>query len=283
MAEVITAGQWEAAREAVRDCGDRFAELVLSVAPDAMATADWTVADTAAHVTAIAQWDTALVGSEDPPYPWNVLTDQIRTTTVDTIDVLNDRTMEQLSERDAAVLVGQLRAHIDDVLRISADLDPDRAVDWLGGSRLPLAGLLAHLTNELQIHGHDIARATRSRWLLSQEYAAQFTDLFLVGLARHDGGKLLHRDGVSNDRRVAAEFRSRYTTPVTLVVERGRVAGIGLDGTADVRLRFEPVAFNLMMFGRISGARAALTGKVMVGGPRPWLLPTFLRTFRCPN
>jgi hypothetical protein len=38
----------------------------------------------------------------------------------------------------------------------------------------------------------------------------------------------------------------------------------------------------LMMFHRISKARAALTGSVVVRGPRPWLLPRFLRTVRCP-
>jgi hypothetical protein len=37
-----------------------------------------------------------------------------------------------------------------------------------------------------------------------------------------------------------------------------------------------------MLFHRISKPRAVLTGKVVVRGRRPWLLPTFLRTVRCP-
>ncbi|QIS12468.1 maleylpyruvate isomerase family mycothiol-dependent enzyme [Nocardia arthritidis] len=283
MVEAITAGQWGAAREALRDSGDRFAELVRSVAPDAMATKDWTVADVLAHVTAIALWDTALVRTGEFPYPWNVLEDRIRITNVDTVAVLNDHTMERFPERDVGLLADRLLGHIDDVVRATVDVDPDLPIRWLGGSNVPVAGLFAHLTNELQIHGRDIARATGCRWVMPQEYSGQFMDLFVVGLARHGVGRLLDKSGPPNDRCVAVEFRSRYTAPVTLVLDRSRVSVGVRNGPADVRVRFEPVALNLMMFGRISRPRAAITGKVIVGGPRPWLLPTFLRTVRFPS
>ncbi|WP_175041271.1 maleylpyruvate isomerase N-terminal domain-containing protein [Nocardia terpenica] len=283
MVEVITAEQWQAARAAVADVGDRFAELVRSVAPDAMATRDWTVADTAAHVDAIALWDTTLGRTDDIPAPWNTLQDEIQATDVDTVHRLNDRTMAGLAERDTRVLAEQLRAHVDELLSASADMDPDLPVGWLGGSRVPVAGLLAHLTNEFQIHGRDIARATGSRWDQSQEYAAQFMELFVLGVTRHGSGRLLHHDGPPNERRVAVEFRSRYTTPATLVLDHERVT-VGRPGDpVDVRIGFEPVAFNLMMFGRMGKPRAALTGKLRIGGPRPWLLPTFLRTVRFPS
>src|SRR6266566_9408612 len=140
MVVATTAGQWSAAREALRDSGERFAELAGSCAPDAMATRSWTVADTVAHVTAIALWDTALARSEDVthPYPWNAIDDQIRITTVDTLTALNDRTLERFPERDPRALAKQLRDHIDDMLHTSADLDPEKPVRWLGGSQVPL-------------------------------------------------------------------------------------------------------------------------------------------------
>ncbi|MEG8181963.1 maleylpyruvate isomerase family mycothiol-dependent enzyme [Nocardia terpenica] len=283
MVEVITAEEWRAARAALADMGDRFAELVRSVAPDAMATRDWTVADTAAHVDAIAMWDTLLGRTEDIPYPWSELQDEILATDVDTVYLLNDRTMAGLPERDTHVLIERLRGHIDELLRVSADVDPDRPIRWLGGSRVPVVGLLAHLTNELLIHGRDIAQATGSRWDMPQEYAGQFMDLFVRGMTRHGIGRVLHHDGPPNERRVAVEFRSRYTNPMTLVLDHEHVT-LGQPGDpADVRIGFEPVAFNLMMFGRMGKPRAALTGKVRIGGPRPWLLPTFLRTVRFPS
>jgi hypothetical protein len=138
------------------------------------------------------------------------------------------------------------------------------------------------LTNELQIHGRDIARATRSGWVTPPEYAAQFIDLFVVGVIRCGVGRLLFKEGGPNRRRVAVELRSRYTTPVTLVLSNGKVTVTEAGGPIDVRVRFDPVTLNLMMFGRISRPRAALSGKLVVSGPRPWLLPTFLRTVRFP-
>lgn len=51
----------------------------------------------------------------------------------------------------------------------------------------------------------------------------------------------------------------------------------------DVRLSFDPPTLNLVLFGRMSRLRAALTGKLVVRGPRPWLLPAFLRTVHMPD
>jgi uncharacterized protein (TIGR03083 family) len=285
MITAITSGQWAAARTALRDSGARFAELACSCDRAAMATRDWTVADTVAHVTSIALWDKALAqpGSTPRPYPWNDIDDQIAATNVDTVNVLNARTMERFPERETTVLATQLRDHIDDMLDASADLDPDRPVSWLGGARVPLAGIFAHLTNELQIHGRDIARATGSHWTTPPPYAGQFIDLFVVGVTRHGVGRLLYKDGPPTGRRIAVAFSSRYTSPVTLVLDHGAIQLADSPGRADVRVRFDPVTLNLMLFGRISRLRATLSGKVVVGGPRPWLLFPFLRTVRFPS
>jgi hypothetical protein len=55
------------------------------------------------------------------------------------------------------------------------------------------------------------------------------------------------------------------------------------DGAPDVRLTFDPVTLNLMLFGRVSKPRAVLTGKVVISGRRPWKLPGFLRIVRLPS
>src|SRR6266478_3316264 len=190
MARAITVEQWNAVRAALRDSGERFADLACSSDPGTMATRDWSIADTVAHVTSIALKDTARAqpGDVPLPYPWNVVEDQIRVTTVDTVNMLNDQILERFTERDPQVLAKQLRTHIDDMLRTSAGLDPDKPVAWLGGSRVPLAAIFAHLTSELQIHGHDVARATRTPWVIPSAYAAQFIDLLVAGLARHGTG-----------------------------------------------------------------------------------------------
>src|SRR6266545_6510569 len=79
----ITPEKWAAVRAAVKDVGDRFAEMVLAAPdPDALVTADWTVMDTAAHVTAIAWNYTALVVSDDEPLPVPGTAENLMTTTV---------------------------------------------------------------------------------------------------------------------------------------------------------------------------------------------------------
>ncbi|GAA3002430.1 maleylpyruvate isomerase N-terminal domain-containing protein [Streptosporangium longisporum] len=275
---------WHKVRTALERNGDRFAELVVS-APDAqvMVTGDWSVADTAAHVAGIAAYYPSLLRPGDVPTPFPDLADRMRSVDVDRVAELNHHLMREITERDPRVLAERLRRHVGEILRMSEDLDPDRTVTWLGSSRVTVAGLLAHLVNELMIHGWDIARAVGAPWPMSPGDAGLFLDLFVTGLLRNGFGSLLDTGEPPDPRRVAVEFRSPHTRPVTLVLRDGKVTVEEPGARADVRLRFDPVTLNLMLFGRVSQVRAALTGKVVVTGRRPWLLSAFLRKVRLPS
>jgi uncharacterized protein (TIGR03083 family) len=275
-------GQWPVVRDALPAVAARFANLITGVAPDALATADWTVADTAAHVAAIATMYTAILAPDGGPVPVRPLAGRIPTITVDTVAELNDMALRHFTERDTTTLGENLRSAVDTVLRLTEHTDPERTVPWLGDSRVPVGGVLAHLVNELLVHGWDIAKATGTPWPIPAREAAPFFDLFIVGVIRNDVGRLLD-DSPPGERRVAVAFSSRHTAPVTLVVQHGRVSVEEPGGPVDVRLRFDPATLNLMLFGRVSRVRAALTGKLTVTGRRPWLLPGFLRTVRLPT
>ncbi|MCT9929665.1 maleylpyruvate isomerase family mycothiol-dependent enzyme [Planotetraspora sp. A-T 1434] len=285
MAGEITHGQWDAARGSLRETGERFAAMVCSTRdPHAKVTAEWSVAETAAHVGTIASWYTAIMDPDGISHPFPTLEQDILGATVDTVAKLNEQVLSEYTERDPEALAERLRADIDRILEGSERLDPAKPVLWLGSARVPVAGVVAHLVNELMIHGWDIARATGARWPMRPQDAALFFDLFLVGMLRHDIGRLGDDNEASKgDRRIAVEFHSRHTAPVTIVLHRGRLSVEDPGPGADVRLSFDPVALHLMLFGRISKARAALTGKVLVRGPRPWLLPAFLRFVRLPS
>lgn len=276
----ITEERWTTARTALATTAARFLDMVAGSDPRAMATAHWSVADTVAHVDTIAFMYTDIVRSAEPAIP--AVCEQILTTTVDTVADLNAATLGFFAGRDPAVLAERLQQDIDDVLLATESIDPATPVNWLGSSRLPLCGVLAHLVNELHIHGRDIARATRTPWHVPPADAALFFELFFVELLRHDIGHLLDNDVPPSDRRIAIGFRSHHTTPVTIVLHHGQVTVEEWDSPADARIFFDPPAFNLMMFHRIGKVRAAFTGKVVVWGRRPWLLPTFLKTVRCP-
>ncbi len=276
----VTQDHWTATRTALANATDRFASLVAASDPGAMATADWSVAVTAAHVASLAWMNTGLAGPEASPEP--AVRDLLVACGVDTVADFNARVLGLFPERDPAVLAERIRADVDTVLRATEHADPGRTVTWLGGSQLPVSGMLAHLVNELLIHGHDIARATGVPWRIPPADAALFFEVFFVELLRRDIGRLLANDESPRERRIAVECRSRYTTPVVLVLHRGQVSVEDPGGDTDVRIFFDPAAVNLMLFHRISKARAAVTGKVRVWGRRPWLLPTFLKTVRCP-
>ncbi len=247
-----------------------------------MVTAEWTVADTVAHVALIAKMYRSLVRPESDPLLDAREQDQFEKTTVDTVFVLNKMMLQGLPERDIGVLVAGLLADIEEVLRVTEDADPATLLDWLGSSKVPLAGVLAHLVNELQIHGWDIARALKLPWTIPPGDAALFFELFLVGVVTHGIGHLADTDEPPRERRIAVAFRSAYTSPVVLVLHRGRVTVEEPGGPVDARISFDPASLNLMLFHRVGKVRSALTRKIVVSGRRPWLLPAFLRVVRLP-
>jgi hypothetical protein len=270
-------------RSAVSEVGGRFARLVRSCDPGVMATADWTVADTAAHVAGIAWLYPALVAGHDGEWPIDGVRELVPGTTVDTIhDGINAAMLRNFANRDPEALAAILQSSIAQVLRLTADDDPASTVAWLGGSALPRAGLLAHLTNEMLLHGRDIARAAGAGWPIRQEQAALFFDLFIVELIRNGVGVLLDQAGPPRPGRIAVGFRSAYTRPVTIAVTDGVVSVEEPGRDVDVHLSFRPAALDLMLFHRLGRIRTALSGGVRVWGRRPWLLPAFLAKVRLP-
>jgi uncharacterized protein (TIGR03083 family) len=284
MTATVTGEQWDAVRECLHTTTERFCTLVSSV-PDAgiKAATKWTAADIVAHVTTVAWLDAILLDAARVPFPMPDMLEAVNAATVDDVHDLNDQVLSYFPERDAGRLTQMLRDHVDLVLTASQSHDPAETFSWLGGAAVPLAGLLAHLVNELLIHGDDIARAVKTPWAMSSRDAALFFDLFYVALAHGQPGRLLEGSKRPVPRRIAVEFRSPYTTAVTIVVRNGQVTAEPPGPGSDATIRFDPVAMNMMMFGRVSKARTILTRKVVISGPRPWLLPAFLRTIRAPS
>jgi uncharacterized damage-inducible protein DinB len=271
--------RWPAVRASLSHAVERFAELVLS-APDprAMATEHWSIAETAAHVATTS----GLYRHVIPPGDSSEIAGLIADTTVDTLASLNERTLASYDERDPHAIVERIRGDIEHMLDASAELDPATAISWLGGAKIPLAGALAHMLNELLVHGRDIAGPLRTTWPIAPADAAMVFDLFIIGLLRYGPGVFLDSDVRPRDRRVAVEFRSPHTVPIVMVLHRGAVSAEEPGDGADVRISFDPETLILMLFHRIGKGRAVLSGKVRVTGPRPWLLPGFLRVVRAP-
>ncbi|GAA3000521.1 maleylpyruvate isomerase N-terminal domain-containing protein [Actinokineospora diospyrosa] len=282
---VVSEQQWTSVRRSLREAGERFGELVRA-APDpaVMATPDWTVADTAAHVAMVAWLYTTLLDTGGQPLPVPDLEARLGAITVDTVGEFNEVALATVGERDPVVLTDLLSTGVAEILRVTADRDPDEPLEWLGGACLPLAGALAHLLNEVVVHGHDIAKAIGVPWAVRAEDAALFFELFFLGMVGNGVGGLLDIDKPVLERRIVIEFRSAHTAPALVLLHRGQVSLAPPGTTAvDVRVRFEPATMVLVLFHRVSRVRAALTGKLSVRGRRPWLLFPFLRAVRLPD
>ncbi|MFC8301715.1 maleylpyruvate isomerase N-terminal domain-containing protein [Micromonospora orduensis] len=277
--------RWPDARAAVHQATQRFIALVKSCPTPAgtMVTKDWTVSDTAVHVLSIAVLYVSLVDADVEPPPVPGLASALERTTVDTVSSLNVLVMQHLTERDADVLCRELSDTVDHLLRASAHTDPGNVVRWLGGASVTVAGLFAHLTNELLVHGWDIARATGRPWPMPEAEAALFFDLFFLDMVRHDHGVLIDTGARQPSRPVAVAYRSAYTSETTTVLRDGRLTVAPPGTPLDARITYRPARFNLMLFGRISMLSAVLRRDVIIGGPRPWLLPGYLRVVHMPN
>ncbi|MFI1193154.1 maleylpyruvate isomerase family mycothiol-dependent enzyme [Micromonospora sp. NPDC020750] len=280
----ISPRQWQTAREALEQATARFVRLVETVdRPDTMVTAHWSVADTVVHLVSVAWWYATKLDPDHPPLPIPGLSAQLPTVTVDTIADVNDLILRHLTDRSPQPLLDRFQADVDKILRITADRRPDELLSWFGDARAPLAGLFGHLVNELLVHGWDIARATGRPWKMPGSEAVLFFEVFLVNVLRAGYGHLLDNDEPPRERPITVEFRSAYCADITLVLHRG-VVTVAAPGTPpDVRVRFDPAALNLMLFGRVSRVRTVLAGKLALRGPRPWLLFPFLRVLRAPN
>jgi Mycothiol maleylpyruvate isomerase N-terminal domain len=277
----VTSTQSRLVRTALADAVRRLRELAGPVPAGLMATAHWTVADTLAHLSIITKMDVALV-STGVPAPAGIA--ELRAvTTVDTVSTMNSIILSHFTERDPAVLLDALEQDVHRLVLAVDSAGAPEVVPWLGDSRVPAEGLLAHLLNELDVHAWDIARASRRPWRSDPAEASLFFDLFLLGVTRAGYGHLLDRDGEPYPGRISVTFCSGYGEPATLALDRGVVQVVPLETRPDVRLTYDPVVLNRMLFGRVSRARAALTGKVRVSGRRPWLLPSFARTMRLPS
>lgn len=279
----VLSTHWRHARTALPGVLERLLDLVDGAPGDRLATADWTVADTLAHLVAVAAKDVALARRVPPDLPVPALAELVGATTVDTVADMNDEILAHYTERRVPQLAARLRADVAALLAATEHEDPGREVTWIGGARVPLEGLLAHLLNELNVHAWDIARALGRPWRTDPRDATQFVEVFIAGAVRCGYGRLLDRDGPVRPGRIAVTFGSRAGEPVTFALTDGLLTLAPPGTRPDVRLSYDPVVFNLMLFGRLGRLRAVATGGLAVGGRRPWLLPAFQKVMRVPS
>jgi uncharacterized protein (TIGR03083 family) len=260
----------EAARAAIRAAAGRFTTLLRETddIERPAAGTDWTVAETAAHVSVVfAGFSAAIAGEPQALTPDQYIEANFPTRLADT----NAATIAMVDHTDAGQLAEMITAGAQRFLDLAATADPQMECEtpWYGPARTRTPDCLTALAlGELIVHGHDIATATGRLWPISPEDAKLIVGTVCPQMSplavRPDAG----RGGAS----VTYEVRLRGNGPRYVI----RVA----DGTAQVRtaggpvdcvISADPVTFLLVVYGRMTPGRALLRGGIVSWGRRPWL------------
>jgi uncharacterized protein (TIGR03083 family) len=246
--------------DAARRVGTDFAALVRSAA-DPVAplgqTPGWTVTDSLGHVAATPSRYLELARGRGS---W--------ARTVADLPDFNAKQIANLSTRDVGALTTRLLDDLDDLLDAVCHLGACvPTMNFDGGRRIRADVALGVLIGEFLVHGHDIAVATGSTWDIDPDHVP------LVARGRH---QIL---GAWVDPVACAGHSATYDIRLRGCSERFVYeftdGELEIDPTdprhPDVHLSLDPVVALLAAYGRVSPTRAALTGRALAWGNKPWL------------
>jgi uncharacterized protein (TIGR03083 family) len=256
----------QAARAAISAAAGRFTVL-LRETDDIESPAggtNWTVAETAAHVSSVLTGFSATIDEELPALKYLDADFPTR------LAATNAATIAMVDHTDAGRLAELITAGAQRFLQLAAAADPELECQtpWYGPGRTRTLDCLTALAlSELTVHGRDIATGTGRPWPISAEHAK-----LILGTACPEMWPLVVRPEACGAAPVTYEVRLRGNGPRYVI----RVA----DGTAEVRaaggpvdcvISADPVTFLLVVYGRMPLGRALLRGDVLARGRRPWL------------
>ena len=256
----------EAARAAISAAAGRFTALLREtddIERPAGGT-NWTVAETAAHVSCVLTVFSATIAGELPALKY------LKADFPTRLAATNAATIAMVDHTDPGQLAELITAGAQRFLKVVAAADPQIECEtpWYGPGRTRTPDCLTALAlSELTVHGHDIATGTGRPWPISAERAK-----LILGTVCPEMWPLVVRPEAGGGRPVRYEVRLRGNGPRYVI----RVA----DGTAEVRaaggpvdcvISADPVTFLLVIYGRMPLGRALLRGGMLAWGRRPWL------------
>jgi uncharacterized protein (TIGR03083 family) len=259
----------EAARAAISAAAARFTALLQETndIERPAAGTDWTVAETAAHVSIVLTAFSAAIAAEPQAlipehYPEADFPTRLANT--------NGATIAMVDHAAAGPLAEVITAGAQRFLELIAAADPQMECEtpWYGPDRTRTVDCLTALAlGELTVHGHDIATGTGRPWPIPAEDAK-----LILGTVCPEMSPLVVRPEAGRSTPVTYEVRLRGNGPRYVI----RVA----DGTAEVRavgapvdcvISADPATYLLVVYGRMPLGRALLRGGILVWGRRPWL------------
>jgi uncharacterized protein (TIGR03083 family) len=259
----------EAARAAISAAADRFTTLLRAtddIERPAEGT-DWTVAQTAAHVSVVLSGFSAAISGE----PQALIPEQYLDADFPTrLAAANAATNAMVDHTDAGQLAEAITAGAQRFLALVAAADPQTECEtpWYGPSRTRSPDCLTALAlGELTVHAHDIATGTGRPWPISAEHAK-----LIVGTVCPEMSPLVVRPEAGRGAPLTYEVRLRGNGPRYVIrVANGTAEVRAVGGPVDCVISADPVTYLLVVYGRMPLGRALVGGRMLAWGRRPWL------------
>jgi uncharacterized protein (TIGR03083 family) len=252
----------------LRAAAQRYAALARSAADGSQQVpgSAWTVRESVAHV--------ATAAPRFAKFPQG--TQRVASTPAE-VAALNAEEIEALGDRTPGELAGLLENSVEQVIsQIEGYGDQPPAFRFHGGCLIHADVALGILLGELVVHGWDLARQQRRSWPITRQQVSLIwsgVEPILPGwvdparAAGHSAAYAVHLgDGPPRT------LRFTNGTLTTTLPPRHRI---------DCHVGGDPAAILLVVYRRRSPWRAAMTGRVIAWGRRPWLALSLADRF-CP-
>lgn len=267
----------QVSRRALRDHTRRTVELIAAIDdPDRRVDGlDWSLRETATHLLIAVRGCTDSVRGDAARWRSHIPDTQVYR---DRMTAVAASTLAAEPKRDPVALAGLLGEAVDEFLAASEGFRPNARITtpWYGDDlALPLNALTCLLLGEQVIHGYDLARTMRRRWIIERADAL---------LALHGPMVMLP---IAIDRAAAAGVRVVYAVhvrgaaPFVVRIHDGSATVEPLDGQSiDCHLgALDPAAFLLLGYGRVSQWSVIGRGRLFTWGRKPWLALRFKQLF----
>ncbi|HUR18421.1 MAG TPA: SCP2 sterol-binding domain-containing protein [Acidimicrobiales bacterium] len=278
---------WEKSKRALKTEVGRAAGLMRSIKnPDAPALGEWSVAEVAMHlsqawaaVPALAKGE--VTGTSSAP---TSLHDTRRPGFLDDIWTLGEVTRHSVRsdpERDLEVLARRIENRATAYLA-GGHGEADDLRTWLvEGVEVGLRTLTCHLLNETIVHGWDMATADGRQWGITPAHAAMVFDGFVVPALQALGPRVMVNQEVAAGLHATYEMRVKGGGRHVFVFDDGSLSiEAPSSRPVDCIVTADPDALLLVVWKRVTQAKAIVERRLVASGPKAWLatrLPALMR------
>ncbi|HEV3264432.1 MAG TPA: maleylpyruvate isomerase N-terminal domain-containing protein [Acidimicrobiales bacterium] len=253
-------------QQALRDAAVRAAAM-LGAVPDPSVPVPglaWNVTETATHLVAEIEDDTGFVTGERNASD-GLARSPAHSTPSRLSAAANVRQLEESTGTDLGQLAHRLVPAVEHFVAAGGNRFDNERILTANGLSMTVPLMTSTLLGELLIHGFDIARATGQPWPISSQDA-----LLVIG-----GVMTMVPDYVDKEKtaglHVSYELRFRGGPRYRLAIDDGAAEVTEPGPKVDCWISADPVAFLLVGYQRIGQWGQILRGKMMAGGPKPWL------------